>query len=667
MGLERLKAWVASKEDGHLENVVAFLCCAAALGLHLWDLLKSDSTSASLAASLGYVLPVAAALCLVILTKPLRNARGSLLVSVAFLASALSSVAQSPRWLHLVMLTVALPLILTFLRIGAVWYVLLAVFGGVLVGYTTDDPLIAVASAAGLGGLFFVTNYLVQLVIDHRYEGHLFWQNRAKLNIQKIAKLTMKFWLPSAALVGLGIGINSIIQDEIVNAIRSTGWIMVAPAESDNSGRSGLERDVFYTIDQREKIHLDAFATSLKKTQLSIDQKLAQFPKDVGDGIEAVRPKPINDAAACAGAVVSFKVLGKTITLGSFRGICQGIIRSIQAMIMSAFDRAKAAAVAKAEKETTALRERGKVTEAELQTLGASTIGDMYAKQRATAGAIFMLLLILSIVSYVMLVGALIGGFNLVFGRLLFGKDVVPRTPLMTFRLDPNEGDARALSFTSFDELDLTDGGKPTWFVCFQAMRIGTGTHMRLSLPQRTALFMQRLFTGRLLMTRVDVQYQGQKSVHFPTIAAPGDLKLVRFELDGMREIVFHISDMLAFSSDVKLKSIYTAHVAAHFLGLGSFYAVASGEGYIVLLSEGARVKRANEGLSLPPATLLAWDRRTEFALAQQVSFNGVWFNDPSVIPHSPYGAGVLDEGRGGAPGLFSRLWRIIRYLFMPF
>jgi hypothetical protein len=480
----------------------------------------------------------------------------------------------------------------------------------------------------------------------------------------------MMFWIPSAALVLFGIWINLIVQDEIVNAIRRTGWIMIAPTGSDLSGRSGLERDVFYTIDQREKLHLEALSGSLKKTQVSADQQLAQFPKDVSDGIEAVRPKPINDAAACAGAVVSFRVLRKTITLGSFRGICQGIIRSIQAMIMSAFERAKAAAVAKAEKETSQLRERGRVTEAELQIIGANIVRDTYAKQRATAGAVFMLLLILSIVSYITLVGALIGGFNLVFGRLLFDKDVVPgkpRTPLMTFRLDPKDGNAGALDFQSYDELDLTDGGERTWFVCFQAMRIGTGTHMRLSLPQLTALFLQRIFTGRLLMTRVEIEDQRQKSVHAPTITAPGDLKLVRFHLDGQQEIVFHIGDMLAFSSGVRLESVYTAHAAAHFLGLGSFYSVASGEGFIVLLSEGARVKRANQGLSIPPPTLLAWDRRMEFSLAQQISFNGVWFNDPSVISHSAYGAAVLDEGRGGAPGLFSRLWRIIRYLFMPF
>ena len=670
MTLLKLDALKASIGDGRIESRLAFLCCAAAFGLHLWDLLIGSWTSASLIASLGYVLPVAAALCLVVLTKPLREStRGTLLVSVAFLASALSTVAHSPRWLHLAMLAAALPLMLTYLRIGAAWYALLAAFCGGVVGYASHDPLVAFASALGLAGLFFVTNYLVQLVIDHQYEKRQFVEFRSMLNLKQITGRTMMFWIPSAALVLIGILINSIIQDEIVNAIRKTGWIMVAPAEVDMAGRSGLERDVFYTLDQREKLDLQALSRTLKKTQISIDQQLAQFPKDVSDGIEAVRPKPIDDAAGCGGAVVSFKVVGKTIRLASFRGICQGIIRSIQTMMMSAFDRAKAAAVAKAEKETRVLRQRGADIEATLQTLGSDNVRDIYAKQRATAGAVFMFLLILSVVSYITLGGALIGGFNLVFGRLLFDKNVgavKSQPPLMTFRLDPNYGTASALDFQSYDELDLTDGGEQSWFVCFQAMRIGTGTHMRLSLPQWTALFLQRLFSGRLFMTRVDIDNQA-KSVHSPRIAAPGDLKLVRFHLEGQQEIVFHIGDLVAFSSKVDLKSVYTAHVAAHFLGLGSFYSVASGKGYVVLLSEGARVKKANVGLSVPPATLLAWDRKMEFALAQQISFSGVWFNDPSVISHSAYGAGVLDEGRGGAPGFFNRLWRIIRYLFMPF
>lgn len=95
-------------------------------------------------------------------------------------------------------------------------------------------------------------------------------------------------------------------------------------------------------------------------------------------------------------------------------------------------------------------------------------------------------------------------------------------------------------------------------------------------------------------MTRVEVVADEQETKNGfppPVISSPGDLKLVRFYIEESQDLVFHVRDLLAFTSGVRLRSIYTAHVAAHFLGLGSFYSVASGPGYVVLLSEGARVR----------------------------------------------------------------------------
>ena len=345
-------------------------------------------------------------------------------------------------------------------------------------------------------------------------------------------------------------------------------------------------------------------------------------------------------------------------------------------MVISTFERAKASAVDKAETQARKLREAGKLAEAELQRVGKEVLHDTYQNYRRLAGAIFALLFALSVVSFVVLASAIVGGFNLVLGRLVFDprltqEDKSSQTKI-TFRLNPEDGDAEALNFESVDDLKLRDEKRnvETWFVSFYATRMGAGTHMRLSVPQPSALFFQRLLTGRLLMTRVDVSVvtkQESGEPHNPRISAPGDLKVVCINVKRGQEVVFHVGEMLAFSDGISLQSIYTAHVAAHLLGLGSFYSVAAGEGYLVLLSEGARVRKVNKWLSLPPDSLLAWDRRTEFSLAQEVTLAGVWFNDPSVISNSGFGAGIVDEGRAGSPGLFNRFLRLVRYLFMPF
>jgi len=44
-----------------------------------------------------------------------------------------------------------------------------------------------------------------------------------------------------------------------------------------------------------------------------------------------------------------------------------------------------------------------------------------------------------------------------------------------------------------------------------------------------------------------------------------------------------------------------------------------------------------------------------------------MWLNDPSVVGHSINGTAIIDEGRASGPGLLRHIWRVARYLFMPF
>ena len=108
---------------------------------------------------------------------------------------------------------------LVFLRLGAAWYALLAVLWGVIAGWSTQDPLFELMSAASFGGLFFIANYLVQLILDHGHERKRFFAVRERLNAKRIVWLTLMFWIPSAVLVSIGVWINTLVQEEITKAI----------------------------------------------------------------------------------------------------------------------------------------------------------------------------------------------------------------------------------------------------------------------------------------------------------------------------------------------------------------------------------------------------------------------------------------------------------------
>ena len=271
----------------------AFLLCAGAFVWHLLDLLYDLPLETSGLAITLYILPIAAALCIAAAFKGLRDGpHGILLVSAAFIAGTLiSDLAASPRLLHLLVILAAVFLMLTFLRIGAIWYALLAVACGVTIGWSTGDVSIGFGSAACFGGLFFVTNYLVQLILDHRHERQRFIRYREQLDMRRVLKLTLAFWAPSAVLVGVGVWINWLIQDQITKATYVAGIVQEAPpGYKDRSGRTGIERDVYYTINTREERSTKEFSENLKAWAAKSDVKLVEFPKFVSTEFEKLRP-----------------------------------------------------------------------------------------------------------------------------------------------------------------------------------------------------------------------------------------------------------------------------------------------------------------------------------------------------------------------------------------
>lgn len=593
----------------------------------------------------------------------------SIVIALGLLSSSAALLfSAAPTSLVSIFIFATIVTMLTVARIGLAPYALLCIFSGLLIGFETSDWRLGLTSALACALMLFATNYAVQLVIDHSNERAVLFKLRKEISINNFAKKAVSFWIPTVALVLIGLYLNYNFQNLLLEMIYKSDLIEKSPQDSTPSGYN-LEPDIFYTIDRQERRSTAKFIEGLANSSALASNAAATFPDVVRGETERFRPGDIDEGRACSGA--GFRIIGKHISLG---GLCRSIIAAIEDGTQSAFNRAQANAVSRARAKADKFNADGKVAAAEARAAGPELIGEFFTDIRSTAKYTFLLFAILSYASYVLLVAGIIGGLNLVLGRLLFDSTLSPRTGPRTalgFRLESTSSPPAPLQYKSYNEIDLTTlalrhDQVPEWYVVFQAMRVGTGTHMRTCIPCPSSLFFSRFATGRYLMTKITVDTDNP-AVQNPAISSSGDLKLVCIELETDQEVVFKVADLLAFSSAITLKSIYTAHVATHLLGLGSFYATARGPGYLILTSEGQQVRALSRGLSVPPVSLLCWDRRTEFTLGQEVSFSGMWLNDPSVVGNSIAGTAIIDEGRSSGPGLLRHVWRVTRYLFMPF
>jgi Mitochondrial biogenesis AIM24 len=663
--------------DASLVLPAAFLLCSLALAIHLADLMTFHGEQVSTRAIYSYLAPMGAVLLLLVLVRPFRQSGyGCLALAGAFAAaSVLSDFVAVPRSLQLSVIAAAIIVMVSYIRVGVEWYAAFVISCGALVGWRLDDPLIGVVGAAFFGVLLFSVNYPVQMILDHSHErsrARALWKSAG---FGAVLGWSLLYWLPSGLLFAGGVWLNTKFQEFVVEKAYQSDLVTAMPDQPHNS-RSDIERDIYYTISQWEIAGRKKFEESLKERMKKGAVTVATVPDVVTELFEQIRPPRANVNKACSGAV-SPKILGKRFT---FKGVCAGIVLGIEGWVLGWFERARASAIASTTQRVQQAKDKEVIAEQTLLDAGNAGIKQLFDNVRSIASTTFTILLALSLSSYALLASALIGGFALVFGRLIFHfapnkeNNGRPGPDGMTFRLDRSAALAAPLNFKVVDHVDLRKAGAETasinlWYVAFAAMRIGTGTHMRIAAPQKRALTLRRFFTGRFFMTKVDLASEEviqASAQHSPRISLPGDLKLVCIELSDAQEVVFHPRDLMAFSDGVGLSSVYTTHVAAKFFGLGSFYAAAKGSGMLILVSEGSQVGNVPVGLSVPPATLLAWDRRADFNLAQQKSFSGIWLNEASLVAASA-GTAIVDEGRASSPRMPLRFWRLVRYLLLPF
>lgn len=550
-------------------------------------------------------------------------------------------------------------------RVHAIWYLLFASSIGLVVGDAVGSVGSAVGAALTTSIALALCNYLTKLVLDHRHE-----IRQIPSFIQGVRPtliLTMLLiWSPAVFLAAVGWMLNDAIQNQVREALYAGELIMPDPEMSDQHGASrDIQADIIYTINQHERVALLAYETSIQEGSVKVDDSLSAVQKGVASVIDAQRPTGIDEHAACAHAAFRLK-FGIKIRLGT---LCRGIVRAVESAIDSTYRKGEARINAMTSARVAELRAAKSQTEVQAREDGVRFIQDTYEGYRASARLSLLALKVARYIGYIMLVGALVAALQLALGRVMFD---LPADSLkkghangMTFQLS-SEGIAEGLDWSAANEVKLIDhGGRGrTWYASFRVARAGNGTEQWVRVPHVFECSLQRAFTGRLLLTRIDVPKTGAST---PILSVPGDLKLVCIDIQKGQEINFRMSDLIAFSDGVRLRSVYSTHVGAQLLGLASFYSVATGDGTIVLESEGEGVARAKRGMSVPATRLLAWDRRHEFSLAQRLSVFGVWLNEPSLRILSESGAAVLDESRPTRMRFARRLWSVSRYLFLPF
>lgn len=572
--------------------------------------------------------------------------------------------------------------ILTF-RIGFAPYALFALCAGVMLGINFDSTAIGIAAFAALGTLMAVVNYIVQLLLDHHHDFSRAireWRNTRRgesSTLPQAEQLPVRkvVWIWGFALVLTVAGgvLNYWIQSELTAAAyraesgEGRKLIIKNPKVADRD--RDLEEDVRHTIQTHRTRTKIAFVLDLQDVDLDTRAKLETFPRKLTDSFAKLRPPVLDSGRPCEG--LKFK-------LGSIRTPCRHAIDAGNGTVQGAFNKRQEAfnqLVTRTAVETETERVR-RLREAHAS--GLKLIDDIFDDLQGTADAAFLAATIMSGLSYLMLVCALVAAAQMVLGRAIYRehKPQVAPSQEQPFRL-PGSGDSQPLALVDSPVMDLTDQSDPQnparkvsniqdWYVNLRIARRGEGTHMCVSMPKPFECFLQRLLTARLIMTRVAMQ-TALHTNHPPQISVPGDHNLVRIRIKKDQQVCFRMRDLAAFTTDVTFRSIYTTYVGAHFLGLGTFYGVAEGEGgHLILQSDGEQVQPSTKGDSTPAVNLLAWDRAHEFALAQNLSVSGVWFNDPSLKLRSASGCAVLDESCASRFPLASRIWRLFRYLVLP-
>lgn len=688
-----------SRRDATLNHLGFGLCLAVGFVCVHMALSGPSSLVRLLAMALGGV-----SLLLVLLPRRRYSYSFGLITITCLYALLVSPNAGTPSQVGLLAASVAmLALAVIRHRIGWRAFAAAGILGGILAALAlpASSPLAVGALAGGtLLGLMILINYLYQLVDEHRSSVRDAWTLLGSRERWNALLLVGKLYIPVLILVGAGGYLGRHLR------FAAKSWVYcatLAPAPRGISGEhsdiayfcdtehssapsdaveraSSTVRDINLELEFRRAIDQRTSKTGLRADTLWTDAHargnaaLAAVPAKTADAIEEVRPQPI-DKAVCDNAkprIWRFRI--------PLQPLCRGMLTAVDGALQRAFDNAKARALARVNRA---------VDDARIAGAGAVGVGGRATQQSIAASGRelsssvafgFAIARAAQLLGLLTLLGALLAGFQMVAGRVLFDQEH------REFGLKERAEGGRPAGFeyhvSNELRLDLVDtpherfrGQHLTWYIHLGREVSGSGYPPWLSLPKPLQCTLRRLVTGRLLMNRVDSKASdGDRTVPV-TVTCPNDYVVTSVVVEPDAEIVVRIGDIIGFTSGVSFRVVYTTHVGRYLLGLGAFYVVAEGDGLILLRGVGQSVQGAAEGSPVKTCNpfvglsglLLAYERSVQFRLVQKRTFLGVWLNEPAVTVTAGGKSALRHHAPLGRPSLVRPMWRVVRYAVLPF
>lgn len=533
--------------------------------------------------------------------------------------------------------------------------------------------------------LLFVlaANFLFKVIADNSPNMRAAWSN----NPVRSWDLIKHLW-PVGVSALFGIWGNIALQSYLVDQVYRQGVVEQRPSQIRN-----LELDADFTVELRSSQAIDQILEQGSNSRTAVLGATTEAERRVLRLFGALEPRPYDTARICKGFIgaagrdrTTAERIGNLFSTGKrqkfsvdMRQQCAGAFGELSTQTAQAFNESMNAIEGEVANSASDFNEEFSDSAMSAEALAVSQALVLADRARFLLSYLFLVLRILSVWSWIMLAGAIVAATINVLGRLLYDAD----RSVFALNHSKQSPNWKKLRFSAHDTLRLDLPGDfrldgeteplthyvSRWYVAFDAARYGRGTHMDTRVPLWSSCFFRRLFTQRLFLTRVTIPSSNAHSNSLvsdpPCISASGDVKLLDIYLEPDREIVFRLSDLIAFSKGIRITSHFSMNVATEIFGLGSFYTVARGEGRIVLRTEGHEHILADKSDEFPSGILLAWDHRAPFSLAQVLGLRGVWGNSASLIP-SEAGLAILDESRPGDPSVMRRLWRILRFAVMP-
>lgn len=647
---------------------------------------------------------------------PLRYWIACAAAAVMWIASIFVERAALPNIILLRYEIVALSVIVSFLAMLIVFRVRPLAYVGFLAALSIVVGVSLRSVWWGLLALLVMTstlcfcNYIVQLVLDHRHEFATLRSRLSRFVRTKEATKILMIWIPALVLAAAGFYLNWKLQVlfkeatyeyEVINPEFVADTVLIPRQESEevefegfkgtiviNEQRSevqdcevaidppstparnrDLERDVLHQVCELKRQGQVSYERELMAAMNFADDAFGAVPPAVEAAIEAGRPPTVVNRV-CEKARIKH--------VGSFKGLCRGMLGAVDDTVQGAFNNIKQKSVAAVARRVDALAAAADASYEDAEALGGEAVRDAFDQLELRIRQAFLLMAVLKYLSYMVLAGGLIAAFQFVTGRVLFDYQLESKLApghatgrVPTFRLSAigkaQELPARMLQSVQLHEIALPNAATkswPVWYVKSDISREGDDAYDRMRFPQPLSCVVQRIRHRCYALSIIESKRSNEPPQ--AELSVPGDTLLVVMRVLPGQSIVFRMGSLAAFSSGIQLKSVYSTHIGTHLLGLGSFYPTARGNGYVILKTQGTRVAHSKNN-TLSYTRLIAWDEAHEFSLMQNVSVYGVWMHEASLKLCSVPKAAIFDESAPPKPTFIGRLWRLFRYALLPF